>query len=142
MNPDKTIKSNASGRKAAAARDKAHAATRPIVMTTHTPGPWMTGSGDCHGVYGPKQNGHQQLVARCPDHHKSHEYDSQNMAANARLIAAAPEMLEALRLVARAIEANPQLRDVLLYSEGTHGDRLYPFDAVPAAIAKATGGAL
>ncbi len=103
-----------------------------INQATHTPGPWTS-----YGDQAP-----QRIVdARSRDVATVH-CSLPVWEANARLIAAAPEMLSALQGIAKALEANPKLRDVLIYSEGTHGDRLYPFDAVSAAIAKATGGAL
>jgi hypothetical protein len=67
-------------------------------MTTqakHTPGPWTADrDGFIHGTHGPAR----PFVGRIDDDHN----DGQT-AANRRLVAAAPEMLEALRaMVARA----------------------------------------
>ena len=62
----------------------------------HTPGPWRTGAGACHTVYGhavgrPRTS--DPVVANC----YSTGDNSKEDAANARLIAAAPDLLEALR---------------------------------------------
>ena len=62
----------------------------------HTPAPWRTGSGACHTVYGhavgrPRTS--DPVVANC----YSTGDNSKEDAANARLIAAAPDLLEALK---------------------------------------------
>lgn len=110
----------------------------------HTPGPWEFGFGD--GVYGPRAaptcyldgNGFLQIPIRVgknpvawilssrPDGHED---------ADARLIAAAPELLEALR------ELLDEHVRTLPYAYGTDDD---PEDSAivrfgRAAIAKATG---
>lgn len=69
-------------------------------MGNHTPGPWETGAGGCDCVYGPKIDGHQQFVARCPGQFGARDYDYRVVAANAKLIACAPELLEALERIA------------------------------------------
>lgn len=56
----------------------------------HTPGPWITNSGQIY----PAQTG--KTVAIIPYYDKENE----NEKANAHLIAAAPDMLHALRTVA------------------------------------------
>jgi hypothetical protein len=78
----------------------------------HTPGPWVA-----HGtiVYFPNNRGGFN-IANCPD-----------SESNARLIAAAPELLEALVDAANFIQA---------YSVGQ-----VLLERIDAAIAKATGGA-
>jgi hypothetical protein len=72
--------------------------------TKYTPGPWQTGSGDCHTVYGPKHEGHQQIIARCPTQNGSRDYHYLQVLSNAKLIAAAPELLAALRALTTAAE--------------------------------------
>lgn len=108
----------------------------------HTPGPWMRTHGS--GRYYIKTDKHSIATVfssngefGCPTNPTSEQ-----ASANARLIAAAPELLEALRnleLGANTVEAcytrNPgnfasALRDLREYSE-----------LARAAIAKATGGA-
>ena len=90
-------------------------------MNKHTPGPW-------------------KLRQTFNDDDCSHEIDgialvfrSEQANANARLIAAAPELLEALKLVVAYDEGNhiDGLEMMLAYSKA--------LDAVRAAIAKAEG---
>ena len=66
-----------------------------------TPGPWVCGAGNCHTVYGPKKYGHQQIIAVCPTQHGERDYDSRIVLANARLIAAAPDLYAALEQIER-----------------------------------------
>ncbi|MCR4305287.1 MAG: hypothetical protein NUV63_13885, partial [Gallionella sp.] len=49
--------------------------------------------------YGPKINGHSQIVAVCPTQNHGEDYDSQQVFANASLIAAAPDLLEKAQAV-------------------------------------------
>lgn len=68
----------------------------------HTPGPWETGNGNCHTVYGPKTHGHRITIASCPTQDRDKDYSSRNAFANAKLIAAAPDLLEALNAYVQA----------------------------------------
>lgn len=54
---------------------------------------WDIGSGACHTVFADKKGGHQQIIAICPTQAGAVDYDSAAVAANARLIAAAPDLL-------------------------------------------------
>ena len=63
-----------------------------------TPGPWSTGKGRCHTVFGPKINGHRQVVVNCPTQSGERDYDSIQVFANASLIAKAPLLIEAQTL--------------------------------------------
>ncbi len=97
------------------------------MSTQHTPGPWRLDGLSAHVVTA--DNGSIE-VARC-GHETTHPVTEQRIAANARLIAAAPELLAALR----------QVQDISAEMgrsgrEGTFGLRLY--DAVQPAITKAT----
>jgi hypothetical protein len=85
-------------------------------MDKHTQGPWII---EAQGIYA---NGGHKRVATAMSH--EHEIDWPTTMANARLIAAAPELLEALLRV---------LRDVA--SDGLDGWE----DQARAAITKATG---
>ena len=95
-------------------------------MSKHTPGPWTFDNGiefictdtSSHGEwYG------DWAVARV-------NILKAEAKANARLIAAAPELLDALKL----------MRDAFLDTEGSHGTlEQTATDAADAAIAKATG---
>jgi hypothetical protein len=66
-----------------------------------TPGPWDVGRGMCHDVYAPKRDGHQQKIAICPTQSGARDYDSIQCAANAKLIAAAPDLYANADLIAR-----------------------------------------
>lgn len=86
--------------------------------TKHTPGPWfVTGTGLSRYVEGRVRPGVLQEVAWCG----ATEVQDQ-MEANARLIAAAPELLEALKAVISVADR-----------------ATVEFDMARAAIAKATG---
>jgi hypothetical protein len=117
-------------------------ATQPTATeTTHTPGTWYREGRTVRSdfpVGGPDRAPFTSDICKVVD-----EADGDRIVACVNACKginpeAVPEMLEALRGIAKALDARPELRDVLVYSEGTHGDRLYPFDEVPAAISKAT----
>lgn len=65
--------------------------------TQHTPGPWKVDSGE---IYGPSTllNGEKyaDMIARIPVECRDGEIITREDEANARLIAAAPELLETL----------------------------------------------
>lgn len=96
-------------------------------MSKHTPGPWFQGTGDyAYCVY-------DKRVWLNPD--GSRGGDTPNLVvvvspedaiADARLIAAAPELLEALELLTAGIESSVS-------------DTYIPLVKARAAIAKATG---
>ena len=90
------------------------------MTTKHTPGPWIKAKYKVRTAGG-------DLIA----HTRPTGEGSSDDEANARLIAAAPEMLAALRKAA-----------VVLAGACTHAPELEPhatYDSVSAAIAKATG---
>lgn len=118
----------------------------------HTPGPWKTGYSG-HSVYGPDrdfgagQTTHVICICRSPARTEENK-------ANARLIAAAPELLDALQIVRDCGQPTP----VSLYDEeaiegwrwthpdgreweeiGDHGAPPPLHPAARAAIASATG---
>jgi len=73
--------------------------------TKHTPGPWAVGEGGLHVYYvNPRIEAgediedprHDSIIARCHDFGAFSGIDDEENAANASLIAAAPELLEAL----------------------------------------------
>lgn len=82
-----------------------------MTNTKHTPAPWKVNGTQVHA-----DNKHESLIADVFDQNEA-------CKANARLIAAAPELLEALEI---ALEASTQGRD----------DKSWE-DAAIAAIAKA-----
>lgn len=93
--------------------------------TKWTPGPWKAPEGDFPDVYGPDDR--LLAVVYAPG---NYEHNSQEGHANARLIAAAPDLLDALQEAMRWIG---RLTDW----EGA-GDP--DADSWRAAIAKAKGG--
>ena len=96
-------------------------------MSAHTPGPWvLEQDGDVY-VRLALDN-----VLRCMDE-RSDVATSQDYA-NARLIAAAPDLLEALRATLRCLEWHEQRHGVGMDAKAVKDAR--------AAIAKATGEAL
>jgi hypothetical protein len=101
----------------------------------HTPGPWTVGVAGRYGTANANiifSNGGEGSVATVyglPMHTKLEEVDPKYAEgmANARLIAAAPEMLEALQVAAVALRS-------ARYSE------MPAYEIALAVIAKATGG--
>ena len=96
-------------------------------MSAHTPGPWLVQAGDewADGIVtleGHNENGTPMYWTVASYNRRRDEAD-----ANARLIASAPDLLEALRVVVAAWD---------------NGDWLsVPIRAARAAIVKATGEA-
>jgi len=97
------------------------------MSNTHTPGPWQN-TFDGSFVYAPRKKGtdHGQLIAQVT------AGEGMNTVENARLIAAAPELLEALE----AIMSSHVDPDGLIYLPAT-GSILST--RARAAIAKARG---
>lgn len=94
-------------------------------MTKHTPGPWHL-SGNSAWADSCKDRGN---VFSCELHTGTHVPPDQN-EANARLISAAPELLEALKAMRAAFDPyDPSIKEA------------EACDAADAAIAKAEGGA-
>ena len=71
-------------------------------MTNHTPGPWRTGAGNFGRILAGRI-----IVAET---HTDDTFGEREELANARLIAAAPELLDAMRWVRTLID-NGYLRD-------------------------------
>ena len=102
-------------------------------MSGHTPGPWAIGKGyGRHGVDVVGDDGNRAVAGVIGVWKDTHDRDGRftgikkvpEGCANLQLIAAAPDLLNALTVLADAAEA-----------------RGIPCDAARAAIAKATGGA-
>lgn len=96
----------------------------------HTPGPWSVFT----------KNDGTMMVAKTPTHYIAKVVGSSAVGdvrakfmADARLIAAAPDMLEALRMAAAAYAAGPNPAAVRAEMDSA-------IDYIRAAIAKATGG--
>jgi hypothetical protein len=95
---------------------------------THTPGPWEA---DDESIYAKNADGSWQQVAELPGWRTNKgEVMSDTDHANARLIAAAPDMLAALKRMERVFRA----------ASATYGDDAALAEA-RAVIAKAEGGA-
>lgn len=109
-------------------------------MTQHTPGPWQAVKDQFGGTVGATRidaaNGHAVAYARerGPNGHDGE--------ANARLIAAAPELLEALKELARLVHQNNALQHAgIEVSADAWGQMYQVTNEARAAIAKAEGGA-
>lgn len=106
-------------------------------IAAHTPGPWQQIDDAAHygksyaaTVWGPAGPGYG-LVADC---RRCGDGGELERIANARLIAAAPELLAALKSVLPILEA-------VKFTVGLKGNQLKRMSAARAAIAKATGAA-
>ncbi len=99
-------------------------------MSTHAPGPWaiipqMSPEGDVATVYGTTEG---WVSIHAPGW--SNIGDRKVAMANARLIAAAPDLLEALRELMSQVQGY----------QDCNGDKGFVLNDAIAAIAKATGG--
>jgi hypothetical protein len=76
-------------------------------MPEHTPGPWFCGNATSHSdkVYSRRPGDNVRLVANCEQHGWIPSSRAENQA-NARLIAAAPELLDTLDLLLCCISVN------------------------------------
>lgn len=96
--------------------------------TKHTPGPWHTDTGGagCEFVIENQNQGYgAYTIAEIPEYLES-DYTRETIAANAQLIAAAPELLEAL-------EDYVKVHEFLGHADRPH------YQAAIKAIAKAKG---
>jgi hypothetical protein len=89
----------------------------------YTPGPWLA-QGRYIGV-----KGHMSYIGECSDQNGNWTNEPMSVA-NAHLIAAAPELLEALKKCRVALRGSAGPEEIINAR-----------DAAGAAIAKATGGA-
>jgi hypothetical protein len=99
---------------------------------SHTPGPWYAEEADAAVPVCSESDG--RLVAYV-DYTKVRT-DAAEYAANARLIAAAPELLEALRVAANLLTLYLPEEEIV----GTAFKTKEARERIHAAIAKATGG--
>lgn len=103
----------------------------------HTPGPWTTDEQEHHEPHQDikiKANKHHTVCTLWIDDAPVRDFNSAQKA-NARLIAAAPDLLEALQWAMSEIEALNINRDL----DPSHNEAV---NAANAAIAKAIGGAV
>ena len=98
-------------------------------MSKHTPGPWQTDQAEHDAPYQDIRihAGKGSICSVWIDDAPLHDYNAEQRA-NARLIAAAPELLEALRTAVDHLEGMPDQEDVAACVVKAR-----------AAIAKATG---
>ena len=106
------------------------------MTTQHTPGPWHIGSGNGAGsIFA--ENGRMRLesggTTLYPVCNMVTGWNTEEDKANARLIAAAPQMLAALRAALEAMGDSYDARD----AAGPEGEQLR--DQIAEAIASATG---
>lgn len=103
--------------------------------TTHTPGPWEINEGDGMAI---AKVSHFAITAPCTANVGSGLSPKEN-AANARLIAAAPDLLAALKAVSETGDDCPACdRGVLRHPENGHWPAC-PFGRAGVVIAKAEG---
>ncbi len=104
-------------------------------MSKHTPGPWAyRPSNDGHFIAGVGENsGYLAEVRQCRS--------KQDIRADARLIAAAPELLAALRGMLAIVNESGGVAGYHLNGNTAEWDEFDEVDAARAAIAKAEGGA-
>jgi hypothetical protein len=118
--------------------------TTNATQTAHTPGPWelWTFGETCQTSIGEKSGGVSVCEVTMSDGEGRQTKESTDRGcANARIIAAAPELLAALEAAVAYLEANrPQgkIRDIFSALNHYENDVMKP---ARAAIAKATGGA-
>jgi hypothetical protein len=100
---------------------------RKQMTTQHTPGPWRVGDA-AHTIFGPKQSDGSLAVtiASVAGNARMEDY-----RANARLIAAAPDLLAALK------DITAKLASYEKFPDGSGNTAT--FDKARAAIAKAEG---
>lgn len=108
-------------------------------MNTHTPGPWNLG-----GVSNPRTDPRYSIWGPTPPGKQSGEWIAKDVAkANARLIAAAPELLAALKAILEAFDRRVFVRNVRHDDDPNWAIDLIPHLAALAnaqtAIAKAEG---
>lgn len=96
------------------------------MKTQHTPGPWHVGIKQAEKIV---YDSTGWAVANATVYHG--ENDAEQVKANARLIAAAPELLDALQTAAMALIGYTHRNEIIENA----------LDSARAAIAKATGGA-
>ena len=110
-----------------------------MTNTTHTPGPWATDEDDHDAPYQDIKINAGNRFTVCTvwiDDAPVREFNAEQQA-NARLIAAAPELLEALKQCRLALEPYD---DVKPRDWKTDREKLaFAHQAARAAIAKATG---
>ena len=107
-------------------------------MSKHTPGPWRVGNVDPLSFGQPQGNGTLPLgFVYGPSHAELSEHGRECLA-NAKLCAAAPDLLEALTLLVRYFPTDTDMREVGCGDAHVNAAR-FAYDVARAAITKATG---
>jgi hypothetical protein len=101
------------------------------MMEKHTKGPWNTFEYQCRSVIGVARQGDDSFTICEVNPDLESEQGYQIAEANARLIAAAPDLLEACRLAVDAYAQGPDPRAVRFAMDSA-------IDYIRTAIAKAT----
>ena len=106
-------------------------------MSKHTPGPWKAHFEEAYFVTGPDRGRVAMMMNLKGPHGLGGRRSGEESAANARLIAAAPDLLEALQ---RAVACG-MVPSTSAFEGGAaaHSEQVRTADAIRAAIAKATG---
>jgi hypothetical protein len=139
MNPEHTIRTGVAGRRAAAIRDgraEAGDATTQMIATSHTPGPWRAVEWACKAptTILADVNGQVVQVAECSGLGRY----ADDSVADARLIAAAPELRLELQRIADGIAGGFIIRNSETVSPATWDSMIA---AIGVVIAKAEGRA-
>lgn len=100
----------------------------------HTPGPWTLGIGGADRVFATAPNARKRLVAIAAHQHGDEDYHYAECGANAVLIAAAPDLLEAAQAALRWFDSQPAM-------QLDWRDRVEVSKTLRAAIARATEAA-
>ena len=98
--------------------------------TKHTPGPWTLGKGKVT-IRETRETGSKGFIARCHMPGEWRYRSEEESEANARLIAAAPELMEALDTLTLVVGMTPIKGNLEALQEAQ--------DMARAAIKKATG---
>lgn len=131
-----------------AANDPGHARLAAALSdTAHTPGPWIVCEGDSESQSVFIEQDRECLIDEEPSTIGEIDLSGEGIdkivgLANARLIAAAPELLEACKAILRVMETDPQ--PVTLFKDGHRGftpDAICATESLRLAIARAEGGA-
>lgn len=87
---------------------------------THTPGPWSVGTGlprpEIPAVYSPAGNTTGDLLVCIADCQNWNSLPDSQRYANARLMAAAPDLLEALKAIMAVVPEHSLLREANCWS--------------------------
>lgn len=109
-------------------------------MSKHTPGPWWVALGSAFGgrCYSGISSKNHDFLAEVVVQMEDDDKWAEQLQANARLISAAPELLQALQSMLQWMPVYPAGADGIVGGREAHAEAI---KAARAAIAKATGKA-